>query len=454
NLFILNLRVWTDVILRFKNHNGVYKWVKLVANPRFSEDETFLGHIGICIDIDEQINAISEAKSTRSMLLNASANAKMAFYERNIATDKMVFSGAVNEMLDLEPTEKPTFDLFFKLMKDEYKDLVFRAIEKLRKSGKEFNVVYEIITNKGNRKILRALGGTERVNKVNVKNYGIIFDITEDYVKSEQLIKIKENLSAVFENSSDSFVLIDKDRKIEFFNKSAYYGMIDLFNVHMKLNKPIIQFVPEEDKQEFEAVLTKVFDGELASVERRYKSKYGEKWFRFRFFPIKTDEVVTKVSFVATDFTELKLKELENERLISELRLHNEELLQFSYIVSHNLRGPVANIIGLTDMLKESNSTHMHQEIVKMLGIASANLDKVIYDLNEILSLKRNTKDFDKVDLGEIFEAAKQLCQKTILDQNPIIKANFKALPHIYSVKGYVLSFFYNFLSNSLKYRN
>jgi len=47
---------------------------------------------------------------------------------------------------------------------------------------------------------------------------------------------------------------------------------------------------------------------------------------------------------------ELKLAEIERIKMVNELILRNKDLEQFAYIISHNLRAPVANIIGASSI--------------------------------------------------------------------------------------------------------
>ncbi|MFT7189283.1 MAG: signal transduction histidine kinase, partial [Sediminicola sp.] len=49
------------------------------------------------------------------------------------------------------------------------------------------------------------------------------------------------------------------------------------------------------------------------------------------------------------DITERKNTETERTKMISDIFQRNSNLEQFSYIVSHNLRAPTANIIGFVE---------------------------------------------------------------------------------------------------------
>src|SRR5690606_34493394 len=104
----------------------------------------------------------------------------------------------------------------------------------------------------------------------------------------------------------------------------------------------------------------------------------------------------TGLSIYFRDITErkesdIKLMELNEElrKYTSELIISNKELEQFSYIISHNLRAPVANIKGLLDAMNDDSNPIEVQEVLRdSLSASVQALDDVIIDLNGILKVK------------------------------------------------------------------
>ncbi|MBK7651612.1 MAG: hypothetical protein IPJ20_13960 [Flammeovirgaceae bacterium] len=74
-----------------------------------------------------------------------------------------------------------------------------------------------------------------------------------------------------------------------------------------------------------------------------------------------------------------------NEELIR----HNNELRQFSYTVSHNLRGPVARLLGLTDLFSKPLPQEEREEIRIMIKRSSHELDDVLKDLSLIIDIRK-----------------------------------------------------------------
>jgi len=144
----------------------------------------------------------------------------------------------------------------------------------------------------------------------------------------------------------------------------------------------------------------------------------------------------------------------ELRRTNEELVKHNNELLQFSYTVSHNLRGPVARLLGLTSLMYAEKDLTQAQQWVTLIGKTTGELDLIIKDLSKILELRREPHHFrDHVDLAAEWQRSVHLLHDS-LTGNEQITADFYPLPELVTVRAMVQSTFYNLLSNALKFRS
>ncbi|MEJ7646728.1 MAG: HAMP domain-containing sensor histidine kinase [Chryseolinea sp.] len=139
----------------------------------------------------------------------------------------------------------------------------------------------------------------------------------------------------------------------------------------------------------------------------------------------------------------------------SELIKHNNELRQFSYTVSHNLRGPVASLLGLVDLI-ELNSIHeKDREAFEHIISASHQLDQIIKDISKIIDIRHDIfKIRERIDLDlEISDVARVLRRELETHQVQIEK-QLNVCRYIYSIKPMVNSILYNLISNGIKYRS
>jgi signal transduction histidine kinase len=133
----------------------------------------------------------------------------------------------------------------------------------------------------------------------------------------------------------------------------------------------------------------------------------------------------------------------------------NKELEQFTYIISHNLRLPVANIMGLYQLLAlGSDDEQEFLTLVSRLGASVQNLDNVITDLNLILDVKQQVHEqMEEVSFTAITESIKVTFDTYVQQELIEIKCDFKAVDTVHSLKNYIYSIFYNLISNSIKFK-
>lgn len=166
------------------------------------------------------------------------------------------------------------------------------------------------------------------------------------------------------------------------------------------------------------------------------------------------DGVPMRIVGTHQDITEAKQLRTQSEKMTRDLIQRNKDLEQFAYIVSHNLRGPVSNIIGLTNELLITPPTdEIYPDFLAGLKNTTDKLDEVIKDLGFILQRKQEvTEQLEIVNLSSLVEDIKGSIKNMITESGTAIDYNFDE-PEILSLKTYLYSIFYNLVTNSIKYR-
>ena len=72
-----------------------------------------------------------------------------------------------------------------------------------------------------------------------------------------------------------------------------------------------------------------------------------------------------------------------------ELAEQNARLEQFAYIISHNLRAPMARLVGLASVLRRSGDEEEKSQIIDLMVRSTADFDEVFKDLSMILSIQK-----------------------------------------------------------------
>lgn len=178
---------------------------------------------------------------------------------------------------------------------------------------------------------------------------------------------------------------------------------------------------------------------------------YGYAQWRFEF---NEQHKPIRLFGVLKDVTEPKLAELDREKMITDIIQRSKNMEQFAYVVSHNLRAPIAHIVGISNIMKGKISPEDRKRSENFLFSAVEQLDHTIKDLVKILQTKTElTEHKEKVLFTELIDAVRLSIQNLIEKEHAEINVDFSEVNEIRTVKSYMHSVFFNLVSNSIKYR-
>jgi signal transduction histidine kinase len=152
----------------------------------------------------------------------------------------------------------------------------------------------------------------------------------------------------------------------------------------------------------------------------------------------------------------------EVERQTNDLRATNLELMeknsrleQFTFIISHNLRAPMARIAGLSTILEFTRNPQEIADIVKYMVKSMHDLDQVVKDLTLILDLQRSdTQSMTEARMDVILDKVTNTLEEEISAANATVKIDLGGGKSVVALYPYLESIFYNLVSNAIKYRH
>lgn len=288
-------------------------------------------------------------------------------------------------------------------------------------------------------------------------------DITKRKKVESDLIDSEQKYRRLFEAAKDGILILD-----------AESGKIDDVNAFLmtSLSYPYNFFIGKELWQI--GLFSDIEESKKAFVELKEK-----RYIRFENMPLKKqDGGIMNVEFISNvytvdsecviqcnirDITEsiktqlmVRKNELKYRLLSKQLQLKNQDLRQFTYILSHNLRSHISKIQGLIFLINQGRGDK--EEILSFLEIITqevAGLDEVIKDLNKILSIQNAKKQaIEFVDFDTILKQIKQVLSNEIEESGVLITADFSSCIGVNTIKSYCYSIIYNLLSNAIKYRS
>ncbi|GAA4306989.1 PAS domain S-box protein [Nibribacter koreensis] len=160
--------------------------------------------------------------------------------------------------------------------------------------------------------------------------------------------------------------------------------------------------------------------------------------------------------FVHQDITARKNYLAEREVLISELTQNNSDLKQFSFITSHNLRAPLSNLVGISNLIDmKAIPAGRNRMLIEKFKESTIKLNHVIDDLLEILIIKNNVAlKKEMISVESVFAHVQGSLEGLLQEVNGQVQTDFPAGQDVYCNQGYLHSILLNLLSNAIKYRS
>ncbi|WP_158856038.1 PAS domain-containing sensor histidine kinase [Lunatibacter salilacus] len=284
---------------------------------------------------------------------------------------------------------------------------------------------------------------------------------------------LKQGLSAVSNNKvtqtqkdnacyksiveNNSFFIVKTDLQGNYTYMNPYFCEIHNIITGDYLGKESLSLIVPEDHVSCIETVQKCFAEPNVShwVNLKKPCPNGELSTRWEFKLIKDPNGnPIEILCVGHDITPLILKQEELQNLVDITSKQNQRLKNFAYIISHNIRSHVANIIGILeaeDLMKNVEESKLAWSILKESAIS---LDDTLHNLNDIVSIQSSTNlPFRPISVyREINRVVRSI--QVIVDQGEsTINYNFGNEEIVKSNPAYFESIVLNLLTNSLKYK-
>lgn len=169
--------------------------------------------------------------------------------------------------------------------------------------------------------------------------------------------------------------------------------------------------------------------------------------------PLKKEQIVLAVGVILPVAPLQKVVDSTDSEMITNLVKRNRDLEQFANIVSHNIRAPLANIMGLNRLLNLKLSEADKDMAIKGISISAEKLESVIKDLNEVLQVRRaDASSADTINLLRLVDDIRLSIGDTINKTQATIICDFEEMHEVKAIKSYLQSIFFNLITNAIKY--
>ena len=177
-------------------------------------------------------------------------------------------------------------------------------------------------------------------------------------------------LKAIFDSSKDTHILVGKNLEVLAFNKSASVFASTIYKKKLAIGDTIMDYTDVHLFKQFSKYFALALSGK--PVKREWILMPGtplECWKETSFIPVKNNEgEVMGIAFNSTDITTRKQQE-------QQIIIQNEALTRIAIIQSHELRRPVASLLGIVNLMKIEE---LDFEYMNLLEVTINELDEKI----------------------------------------------------------------------------
>ncbi|TGD59367.1 sensor histidine kinase [Flavobacterium humi] len=158
---------------------------------------------------------------------------------------------------------------------------------------------------------------------------------------------------------------------------------------------------------------------------------------------------------ILIDITQNKQFELELNNTLNLVTQQNKRLLDFSYIVSHNLRSHTSNIQSLATLIEESDDETEKTELLALLKSVSDTLHKTMDNLNEVVSIQTQVNPvIESLELQPVISKTLEILSNQIKSSKAKIINNVPGSVTVNYNPAYLDSVILNFILNAVRYHH
>ncbi|MDJ1491370.1 ATP-binding protein [Cytophagaceae bacterium DM2B3-1] len=280
--------------------------------------------------------------------------------------------------------------------------------------------------------------------------YLILQQIRTNAITNEQ-----EKLKSVIDSNTQMLMLINKERKIELFNRKFFDYYQNVYDDTLQIGDSYLDYGNPQNREMEAEALDKAFAGQTIQKDMLVMMGNVPTWMSLNFVPVVNQRgEIHNVAFSVLDISERKNYEKNLSETNAILTKLNHELDHFIYRSSHDMRAPLASVLGLVELFQSEEDESEREEYIAMIGKSVHKLDQLLIDItqyakNKKLEIRNQPLYFSEI-VNELIEALRFAKNAQSID----FKVNIIQEGAFYSDEERVRSIIGNLLSNAVRYRS
>lgn len=436
---------------KFQNPDGSSVWYSWKLNSWKKQDGTIGGTSLILNDCTYRLGY-------DELLNEAQKVSRTGGWQVNLVQFEVLWTKMVN-VIHEEPSDYVplTYEACFAhFIKGEHRERMYELVSKAVEHGTPWDAEIQIKTGKGNILWVRSKGKAAFVNGKCVRLYGICQDIDERKRKELQHLKEVERLQKATASSKVGIW------EYTFNTQKAIWDDV-CFEIH-DLDKNTCVDVKEcwksithpQDKKKIYSKFEGYTKGK-GSGTLEYRIILSNKSIRHIRCIINyindSDSKFVKTIGIMMDVTKEKQAEEKLRKFANITAEQNNSLMNFSHMVSHDLRSHTTNLSLATSYFFQEKNPEEKAKLKTMLKGATNNLLKTLDKLNEVVQSNAAIKEkLTPLSLRDTIDNMKQNIQVLFPQKLVNFTIDVPKNHTVMAVSAYLESIFLNLCTNSIKY--
>jgi PAS domain S-box-containing protein len=348
----------------------------------------------------------SESQQQRKMLerqndlfSKAQDLANVGAWEYDIQEDQTSWTRQVYEIHNQSENEPIDDEAVLELYHPDDREKIQETFTNPSKAVEPYDLELRLQPTDGETRWVSIRGQPQVVDGEVVRVRGAIQDITEKKERVQEILELKQQYQTLSENIPNGAVFLFNDNIQYERARGKELSKVGLSPDEIESATPHDVF-PTELAEE----LTRYFTEALNGNSNTFTQTLGENIYRNRVVPVEISDESTNYGLALTQNV---TEQIERRR---ELERQNEQLEEFTSIVSHDLRSPLQVADGRLELLEqECESDHIDE-----LSRALDRMDALIEDL---LTLAREGERVNEIEEVELTNAATNSWQTVNTEQ-------------------------------------
>jgi PAS domain S-box-containing protein len=284
----------------------------------------------------------------------------------------------------------------------------------------------------------------------------IVEDVTKRKLEEQILIASQQRIESLI-NTVDGIVWEGGPNDSTYTFTSKKVQDILGYTAKQFMNIPRFWFdhLHPEDKERVEAYISKsTREDKQRDFEYRMIAKDNSVvWIRDIVTIIREANQPVKLRGIMIDITNQKHAEAALNKSFQLVTEQNKRLLNFSYIVSHNLRSHSSNIQGISNLIESAKTEDDRNEMIQLLKTVANNLNETLFNLNNVINIQTSIDIIvEPLNLYEyIIKTLTTQNAQILLKEATILNKVEEHIEIMYN-RAYLESILLNLISNALRY--